>query len=136
MELRISSVWLCALAFGSTGGKDFLSPDLASLSLPDPAFLLVDTSTSLSYLTKDFTGGIIVSRVTLEQVGYKRKLSTHQLERRFCWLKGGMSVCGSERGAVKGSASSLRRWLRQQNSTDCAAVCRRLLHGDGKTTPT
>jgi hypothetical protein len=51
------------------------------LSLPDAAFLLVDTRTSLSYLTKDFTGGIIVSRVTLEQVGYKRKLSTHQLER-------------------------------------------------------
>jgi hypothetical protein len=51
--------------------------------LPETAFLLVDTSTSLSYLTKDFTGGIIVLRVTLEQVGYKRKLSTHQLERHL-----------------------------------------------------
>jgi hypothetical protein len=73
MELRISSVWLCALAFGSTGGRDFFSPDLASLSLPDAPFLLVDTSTSLSYLTKDFTGGIIVSRVTLQQGGVQKK---------------------------------------------------------------
>ena len=36
--MRISSVWLCALAFGSTGGRDFFSPDLASLSLPDTPF--------------------------------------------------------------------------------------------------
>jgi hypothetical protein len=83
MELRISSVWLCALAFGSTGGRDFFSPDLASLSLPDTPFRVLNLAGGYQHFLivsdQGFHGrdlindSISVSRVTLQQGGVQKK---------------------------------------------------------------
>jgi hypothetical protein len=76
----------CALAFGSTGGRDFFSPDLASLSLPDTPFRVLNLAGGplesgyqhfLIVSDQGFHGRdlmiISVSRVTLQQGGAQKK---------------------------------------------------------------